>query len=109
MPQKRSVTIPVKYQSSNSNERREALTRHVQAIRKEIASICNQYNQTALNLRKASDVSILQRQRSTNSNKDSNDQTPKEYCQKYTDTLNQTQESQRSCSSSFLVSLGGFE
>jgi hypothetical protein len=64
----------------------------MQAVRKEIAGIRNQHNQTTFNLREPSDVCILQSQSRPDTHSNSNEQTSEEDCQEDADTFQQTNE-----------------
>src|SRR5438034_11234538 len=110
MPQNSNVTIPVMGVSGgildNANQTH---TRHMSAIREEIACICNQDDQTTLNLRISSDISILQAKRSPGPYDNTNEKASKEDQEKDANTLKDTKDSESASSPAFFISLSRLE
>jgi hypothetical protein len=61
--------------------RRAQLTRHLDAIGEEVAGICDENDEAALNLGRSSDVGEFEAEGRNNSNDNSNDQASEEYKQ----------------------------
>ena len=84
-------------------------TGHVDGIGEKISGICDQDDETALNLWEPPDKGILEQQAGSYTNDQTNDQTAKEDEQEDTDTLKQTQDGQMACGSAGFVFLGRLE
>lgn len=85
------------------------LTRHVDSVRKEVARICDENNETALNLGEAPDKSVLEQQTRADADDQPNHQTAKEDKQEDTDTLKETQDGQMTFGSTLPVLLSSLE
>ena len=94
MPQNSSATIPKESQWTHEARPCCKHTTHVNCIRKEVRSVCDQDDQAALNPRIPPDMRELEQQTRGQSNNKTNRQTAKEDQQEESNTFKQAEYSQ---------------